>query len=72
MPLELKAWRVFRSLSQAELAELAGVTKPTIVALEKPEHRTPHPRTVRKLAKALGIAPHLLSELPGNEKEETL
>jgi len=66
--MELKAWRAYRVLSQADLAERAGLTKATIVALEKPNHRTPHPRTIRKLAQALGIEPHRLYKSPSNEE----
>ena len=62
--LRLKAWRAYRALSQADLAERSGVTKATIVALEKPDHRSPHPRTVRRLAKALEVQPHAMYESP--------
>ena len=65
--LRLREWRRWRALSQAELAALAGVTKATVVALEKPNHRTPQPRTVRKLAAALGIEPH---ELYAEQEQE--
>lgn len=66
MQLRLREWRRRRVLSQTELAARSGVTKATIVNLEKPEHRTPHPRTLRKLAEALGIEPY---ELYGPEQE---
>ncbi len=65
--LRLREWRAYRALSQADLAERSGVTKATIVALEKPSHRTPHPRTVRRLAKALEVQPHGLYESPSTE-----
>ena len=55
--LRVREWRRRRALSQAELAQLAGLTKATVVALEKPDARTPYPRTVRKLAAALGVEP---------------
>ena len=67
--MRLKAWRRRRALSQAELAALAGLTKPTVVGLEWPTPRTPHPRTVRKLAAALGIEPHELYESPDDQEE---
>ena len=70
MDLQLRAWRTYRALSQAELAARAGVTKQTVLALEKPGHRRPHPRTVRKLAKGLGIAPHQLYSAPTGREEE--
>ncbi len=65
--LRLREWRAYRALSQADLAERSGVTKATIVALEKPDHRTPHPRTVRRLAKAREVQPHVLYESPSTE-----
>ena len=55
--IKLKEWRERRAFSQAELADLAGVSKLTVTRLERPEPATPHPRTVRKLAEALGIDP---------------
>lgn len=64
MELKLKAWRIRRTLSQAELAEQSGISKPSIVALEKADHRTPHPRTVRRLATALEIEPQELYRNP--------
>jgi len=67
--LRLREWRAYRALSQADLAERSGVTKATIVALEKPSHRTPHPRTVRRLAKALEIPPHALYVEPSVQEE---
>src|ERR1041384_6683768 len=44
-----------RGLSQSELAESAGVAPRTVVAIETGETRRPHPPTVRRLAKALGL-----------------
>lgn len=66
--LRLREWRAYRALSQADLAERSGVTKATIVALEKLSHRTPHPRTVRRLAKALGVQPHELYQDPHEQE----
>jgi transcriptional regulator with XRE-family HTH domain len=53
---ELRALRQDRALSQRDLAQLAGVTQSTINRLEV-GHQTAYPVTVRKLAKALGVAP---------------
>lgn len=67
--LRLKDWRAYRALSQADLAARSGVTKATIVALEKPDHRTPHPRTVRRLARALDVQPPELYRAPDAGEE---
>ncbi|MDP8951871.1 MAG: helix-turn-helix domain-containing protein [Actinomycetota bacterium] len=48
-----------KALRQEDLAELAGVGKNTVNRIEK--NRTePHMTTVRKLAEALGVEPHVL------------
>jgi transcriptional regulator with XRE-family HTH domain len=52
----LRELRDTASLSQEELAELSGVSRATIAALEL-GNRKPHPKTRRKLAKALGVEP---------------
>jgi transcriptional regulator with XRE-family HTH domain len=57
----LRALRVRASLSQEELAELSGVSRTTITDLELGKRR-PHPKTRRKLAEALGVAPVELME----------
>src|SRR5215208_4803707 len=43
-----------KGLSQQELADLAGVGQDSISAIETGKHE-PHPRTLRKLAKALDV-----------------
>lgn len=43
-------------LSQRELAKLAGTTQVTVSALERGE-REAQPRTIRRLADALGVEP---------------
>ena len=43
-------------LSQSELAAKAGVTKITIVRVERGDY-LPHPRTLRRIAEALGVQP---------------
>ncbi len=60
-----------KGLSQQELADLAGVGQDSISAIETGKHE-PHPRTLRKLAKALEIEvrsffeePVPLGEAPG-------
>ncbi len=52
----LKRERERRLLTQQELAAKAGVGYPTISRIEN-DHAEPHFRTIRKLAKALGVDP---------------
>jgi transcriptional regulator with XRE-family HTH domain len=56
----LKRARERAALSQAELAKKAGVSRVTVARVEALLDE-PQPRTVRKLAQALGVAPaHLM------------
>lgn len=52
----LKALRDKRALSQQELADQSGVSRTTIIKLEVHD-RNAWPKTVRKLARALGVDP---------------
>ena len=54
--LGLRAARQKAGLTQSELAELAGVARGTVHRLETLE-RGCYPRTLRKLATALEVAP---------------
>ena len=54
--IRLKELREWRYLSQEDLAKLAGVAPATIVRIEQGTV-TPNPRTIRKLAAALGVEP---------------
>jgi putative transcriptional regulator len=47
--------RAERDLTQAQLAELAGVSVATISALETGRTRIPQVRSLSKLARALGV-----------------
>jgi transcriptional regulator with XRE-family HTH domain len=59
----LKAWRNRRILTMRELSQLADVAEATIVNLEK--GGVARQSTIKKLAKALNIAPEqLLNEDP--------
>ena len=57
----LKELRDRQTLSQRELAERSGVAHTTIHALETGKRSSAWPRTIRKLAEALGVEPHELS-----------
>jgi transcriptional regulator with XRE-family HTH domain len=56
----MRAIRERKALTQDELAELAGVSRQTVVKVEG--GLEPRPATIRKLAKALGVEPTDLME----------
>jgi transcriptional regulator with XRE-family HTH domain len=59
----LRRLRNERLLSQRELAEKANLSPTTILKLEAGRVEESHPRTVRKLVRALGVEPpELLQE----------
>ncbi len=63
----LRAWRQWRGLSQAELAQRAGVRGPTVSDTENGKTAASY-TTIGKLAGALGITrEQLLHEQPGKE-----
>ena len=64
--LKLKAARAGRDLSQQELAELAGVSRQTINAIEKGEYN-PTIKLCRAICRALGTT---LNDLFWEENEE--
>jgi transcriptional regulator with XRE-family HTH domain len=55
----LPAHRRRRGLTQRQLGELAGVAHTTVQQLETLQ-RGAYPKTLRKLASALGLAPEVL------------
>ena len=64
----LRRWRAARGLSQAQLAETAGLTQAAISELER-GHRVPSLRTVAKLAAVLEVS---LSDLVQPKAPETV
>ncbi len=52
----LKMQRTLKALTQAQLAEQAGVTTATVARIERDEIE-PRMTTLRKLADALGVEP---------------
>jgi transcriptional regulator with XRE-family HTH domain len=62
---KLKDLRVSRAFSVRDLAEEAGVSTDTIIALEK-GRRKAWPRNVRKLAGALGVDPREIMKRSGD------
>lgn len=59
----VKAWRIRRALTQAQLAERAGLGPNTVPRIERNEVE-PHMTTVRKLAETLQVDP---GELIGDD-----
>jgi transcriptional regulator with XRE-family HTH domain len=57
MPSRLKDHRMRAILSTRELAEKAGVSPDTIWRIEGGDYKRLHPRTMRRIAEALGINP---------------
>jgi transcriptional regulator with XRE-family HTH domain len=57
----LRSLRIEQALTQAELAESAGVALNTVARLERNETE-PHMPTARKLAAALGVHPRELTK----------
>ena len=63
---KLNRLRRGRGLTQAELAEESGVAQSTIAQIETGKRPKPHPRTLKKLAEAMGgEARDLLEDQPG-------
>ncbi len=63
----LRAWRERAALAQAELAEAAGVSRPTVARAETGHHVVAWPN-IRKLAAALGVtADQLVTTAPRQE-----
>jgi transcriptional regulator with XRE-family HTH domain len=53
--------RILQTLTQAELAEKAGISAAALVRIEN-DQADPHVSTIRKLADALGVEPRVLIE----------
>jgi transcriptional regulator with XRE-family HTH domain len=64
----LKRHRILAGLTQQELAERVGMHRVSIAALENTKHPA-HPRTLKKLADALGVRTLDLAE-PYNSTHE--
>ena len=61
----LKVQRAMRDLTQADLAELAGVTRRSVNAIEAGK-MVPSVLLALKLARALGVSVDVLFDLRGN------
>jgi DNA-binding Xre family transcriptional regulator len=58
----LRQWRDRRALGTAELAERAGVSKVTVIAIEHGRVTAIKRRTIRRLSEALGVEPDDVAE----------
>lgn len=65
----LRQLRTARSLTQEELARLAGMTAKAVGLLERGERRRPYPHSVRALADALGLDDAQRAELIGTTRD---
>jgi len=54
--VKLREIRLDRGYSQDELHQMTGISRDTISRLETGDRPNPHPRTLRKLAGALGVS----------------
>jgi transcriptional regulator with XRE-family HTH domain len=54
--VKLREVRLDQGLSQEELHEMTGVSRDTISRMETGDRPNPHPKTLRKLAEALGVS----------------
>lgn len=63
MELQIRAWREWRGLTQAELAELLGVTQETVSRWETTQRNVSAPAQ-RRIASALGTTPDKLWSKP--------
>ena len=53
--MKLREVRLDAGLSQEELHQMTGVSRDTISKMETGDRPNPHPRTLRRLASALGV-----------------
>jgi transcriptional regulator with XRE-family HTH domain len=54
--VKLREARLDRGLSQEDLHRMTGVSRDTISRMETGDRPNPHPKTLRKLAGALGVS----------------
>ena len=64
----LRYWRRARGLTQAELAQLVGVSVQALGTWERGVAE-PYPRHIRKLCQVLDVTPQALLGEPGDERK---
>lgn len=57
MGLNLKIARIKKKITQKELAEIVGISREQIVALENGRATNPNLDTIKKISKALDVSP---------------
>jgi transcriptional regulator with XRE-family HTH domain len=57
---QVRRFRLQQAWTQDELAARAGISRGTLLRIEAGDHQ-PHPPTIRKLARALGVEPMQLT-----------
>lgn len=57
---QVRRHRLEQAWTQDQLAARAGINRGTLLKIEAGDHQ-PHPPTIRKLARALGVAPTQLT-----------
>lgn len=62
----VRAWRKYKNLTQAELADRIGISRPALAQSEK-DGVKPRRETIRKAAEALGLDPRQILELYDDE-----
>ena len=60
--MTLREWRDRRALAMADLVEMTGVAKSTLVAIEHGRVTAIKRKTIRRLAEALGVEPWDVTE----------
>lgn len=60
----IRTGRIRKGWNQADLAQRAGISRSTLIHLERGTGRAPHISTLRKLAQALDLAPEQLLAAP--------
>ena len=64
--MKLREIRLDAGFSQDELHQMTGVSRDTISKMETGDRPNPHPRTLRKLAQALGVSVADIRRRDGN------
>lgn len=64
--MNLRTARRLKDITQAQLAEIAGVDQTTISDIERGKNRNPSWETVARIARALGVEAEEIFPVPAN------